>query len=219
MITLLCLRKAGEPPPAGVELPGGGPVRLIEEGPIGAWVMDGRPGEGLSAVRAHDAVVRAALRTGTPLPARFGTVFPDQDTLLSTLRERLDALADALNRVEGAVEMGVRVGWDEREPARVQPEARQGGRAFLEARRREFEERERLRERADALLDAVEAVVPRPLAAIRRVLPEPGVAGTLAHLVHKESVRSFRIAIEEARASFPRADLRLSGPWAPYSFV
>lgn len=218
MITLLCVRKAGEPPPAGVGLPGGGVVRLIEEGPIGAWVVDGRPGEGLSAVRAHDAVVRAALRTGTPLPARFGTVFPDEDALLTTLRERLDSLAEALGRVEGAVEMGVRVGWDEREPGRIEGEGR-GGRAFLEARRREFEARERLKERAGALLDAVERELPEPLASIRRVLPEPGVAGTLAHLVHKEAVRSFRIAIEEARASFPHAALRLSGPWAPYSFV
>lgn len=218
MITLLCVRKAGEPPPEGVGLPGGGVVRLIEEGPIGAWVVDGRSGEGLSAVRAHDAVVRSALRTGTPLPARFGTVFPDEESLLETLRERLDSLAETLRRVEGAVEMGVRVGWQEREPGRIEAEGR-GGRAFLEARRREFEARERMKERAGALLDAVENVLPVPLASVRRVLPEPGVAGTLAHLVHKEAVRSFRTAIEGNRTAFPGAELRLSGPWAPYSFV
>lgn len=218
MITLLCLRKAGEPPPHGIELPGGAVVRLIEEGPIGAWVVDGRPGEGLSAVRAHDAVVRRALRTGTPLPARFGTVFPGEEALLATLRERLDALAEALRRVEGAVEMGVRVGWNEREPGRVEAAGR-GGRAYLEARRQEFEARDRLQERAEALLDEVEGALPEPLASVRRVLPEPGVAGSLAHLVHKEGVRFFRVAVEEARTSVPGAELRLSGPWAPYSFV
>lgn len=218
MITLFCIRRRGDPAPTGVELPGVGPVRLIEDGPIGLWVVDGRVGEGLSAVRAHDSVVRAALRSATPLPARFGTVFPTQEALMDVLRDRNGELVAALARVEGAVEMGVRVGWGEREPERNDPPGG-GGRAFLEARKREFEVREQMRERADALLDAVERLVPPPREKMRRVTPEPGVAGALAHLVQKESVRSFREAIEAARPAFPGVELRPTGPWAPYSFV
>jgi hypothetical protein len=83
-----------------------------------------------------------------------------------------------------------------------------------------MEARTDLRQRAEALLDEVEnllGVTGYP--SVRKVLPEHGVAGVLAHLVHRREARSYRERVDAARPSLPGVGLHLSGPWAPYSFV
>jgi hypothetical protein len=45
------------------------------------------------------------------------------------------------------------------------------------------------------------------------------VAGTLAHLVQRDQLTRYLRHVDEAGKAVPRARLRLSGPWAPYSFV
>ncbi|HEX6069553.1 MAG TPA: GvpL/GvpF family gas vesicle protein [Longimicrobiaceae bacterium] len=232
MLAAFCIRRAGEPaPPAGLRGPGGGEVRLLEEGPLGVWVAEGAvPAATVESIGAHDAVVRTALRTATPVPARYGTTFSDEQEARASLREREEELCAALERVADRVEMGLRVTWGEEAP--VDPRgavtagegaggaAAPSGRAFLLARRREMEERADLRERADAVLNEVEELVGlNGYPCVRKVLPERGVAGLLAHLVHRREARSYRERVDAARRNLPGVGLHLSGPWAPYSFV
>lgn len=219
MVTVFCVRRPGEASPANVLGFDGAPVRLIEEGPLGVWICEGAAAPGIDTVQLHDAVVRSALRTATPLPARFGTVFADERELRESLRERRDELVAGLERVAGRVEMGVRVEWDEvAASAALTPVG--GGREYLEARRRELEGREALRARADALLDEVEVrIVTEASERVRKLLPERGVAGVVAHLVHRHTVGGYRARFEQARSAFPQVNLRLTGPWAPYSFT
>ncbi|HEV2736857.1 MAG TPA: GvpL/GvpF family gas vesicle protein [Longimicrobiaceae bacterium] len=230
-----CIRAAGEPPP-GPEVRGigGAEVVLVDEAGMSAWVsrLDAPPAPEPGRLREHDAVVRAALRTATPLPLRFGTAFADEGALRAVLGERAAELLASLERVRGRVEMGAVLGRDaaaarERMLAR-RPELRPmqekpaTGRAYLEARRREHGLEAALREEAEALLErvsrAVAAAVPEAVEA-RTTLPKPEVAGALAHLVRRGDVSAYREAVKRVAEELPEAEVRVSGPWAPYSFV
>jgi hypothetical protein len=222
VLAVFCVRYAGEaPPPSTLRGPGDHEIRLLEEGPLGIWVAEGaldRPG--LEAIAAHDAVVRAALRSATPVPVRFGTAFDDEQAARASLREREAELMESLERVAGRVEMGLRVEWDAAVPMTAASGLPRSGRDYLLARRSELDAKARLRLEADALLDQVErCVAPKGSLSVRKLLPEVGVAGLLAHLVHRQETASFRSRVDVARRQLPHAVLRLSGPWAPYSFV
>lgn len=230
-----CVRRAGEPPPAaearGVS---GAEVSLVEGAGLGLWVspVERPPGPTPEHLREHDRVVRHALRTRTPLPLRFGAAFADERAALAALEARSAELLASLERVAGRVEMGVTVLWDagaERErlltarpELRAPEEPPAGGRAYLEARRRERELEAALRGRAEALLEELSGcladAVPGAEEA-RTILPRPETAGTLAHLVQKEGVAVYRDAVERAGRALSGVELRASGPWAPYSFA
>ncbi len=231
-----CIRAAGEPPP-GPEVRGigGAEVVAVEAADgMSAWVsrLDAPPAPEPDRLREHDAVVRAALRTETPLPLRFGAAFEDEAALRAALAERRAELRASLERVRGRVEMGAALAWDaaaarERVLAR-RPELRPmaekpaTGRAYLEARRREHGLEAALREQAEALLErvsrAVAAALPEVVEA-RTTLPRPAITGTLAHLVRRGDVSAYREAVKRVAEELPEAEVRLSGPWAPYSFV
>lgn len=230
-----CIRAAGEPPP-GPETRGigGAEVGVVEAEGLMAWVsrLDSRPEPEPDRLREHDAVVRAALRAATPLPLRFGAVFADEQALRAVLAERADELRATLERVRGRVEMAATLAWDaaaarqrllatrpELRPAAEKPAT---GRAYLEARRREHGLEAALREEAEALLERVSRAVAAALPGAeeaRTVLPTPGTAGTLAHLVRREEVAAYRDVVGRAADRLTEAEVRMSGPWAPYSFV
>lgn len=224
-----CVRRAGEPgPEPELKGVGGAPVELLEAEGLGFWVSAGGAAPPLvERLREHDRVVRAALRSATPLPIRFGTRFADERAALEALRERREAFLAGLERVAGRVEMGLRLCWDppasapEEEPDGAGPEAATGpGRAYLERRRRERAEDARARERAAEALARVERFfADLELPTERRMLPEPGVAGTVAHLVHRSNLTDYRKRAERARGECLPMRLLLTGPWAPYSFV
>jgi hypothetical protein len=113
MLHLYCLTAPGsDGAAAGVRGLAGAPVRVISTGPLDAWVSEHAAAPQpvtTELVREHDRVVRAALAWETPLPARYGQSFPDDGALRRALGGREGALARALERVRGAVEMTVRV--------------------------------------------------------------------------------------------------------------
>lgn len=225
MVVGYCIRRAGDAPPAGLEGLDGAPVRLIEEGVLGLWVSDGEGGAAdPGRLRAHDAVVRAALRSATPLPLRFGAGFRDEERARETLRDRVEEWAAALERVAGRVEMGVQLIGEIAPPtdAGAAPPARpvRTGRDYLEARRGELRLGEALRREAERALDRVaQCFEDLDLSEVRAIAPAPGVVGSLAHLVHSSDLARYRAAANEAARAAPALRLRLSGPWAPYSFV
>ena len=226
MLVGYCVRRAGDPGPdpslAGV---GGAPVRLVESAGLGLWISDqrlpDRPGDdrGAGRLREHDAVVRAALETATPLPLRFGTRLRDEGAAEALLAERAAEFAAALERVAGRVEMGIRVLWERPDPPAAGA-AVHSGTEFLEMRRRAILGEDERRREAEALLDEVERhLAPLGVPAVREVLARSDAAGTLAHLVQRTRLTRYRRQVDEAGRALPRARLRLSGPWAPYSFA
>jgi len=78
----------------------------VRHGALAAVVADHEaPAPTPEALRRHEAVVEGLMGDGPLLPMRFGSVSDDVATLLA---ERHDELVAALERVRGAVELGVR---------------------------------------------------------------------------------------------------------------
>lgn len=225
MLHAYCVRRSADPgPEAGLTGVAGARVELLEAGGLALWVSEAAEGPPtVERLKEHDAVVRSALRSATPLPVRYGTALADEERARELLRERRQEYLAALERVAGRVEVGIRVGWEpppapeERAPAGGEEGP---GRAYLERRRREREAEESRRRAAEELLDRVEGFfTDLELSTRRRVLPEPGIAGTLAHLVHRRDLRHYTERLNRARNEVFPVSLRPSGPWAPYSFV
>jgi hypothetical protein len=229
-----CIRRDSDPPPpdgtTGVD---GATVRRLEAAGLAIW-LSAAPADrdpAAARIRDHDAVVRKAMRTVTPLPIRFGTVFADDDAARAVLHDRAAEFGASLDRVCGKMEVGVRVVWDE-DAQRGAVEAENprpkvvdggpfpGGRRFLEVRRRRIETDRALRSRAEELLDRIQACfVPLGAPCVRDVMPRTDVAGTLTHLVGRTEKESYRLRVEGARRSFSNLSIVMSGPFAPYSFV
>src|SRR5689334_7761158 len=93
--------------PPGLSGLAGERVRVLEIDGLVAWVSDARTiPVSVDGVRAHDAVVEAALDTGTtPVPARFGQRFASDDACREALRNRAASVESVLADVQGTVEM------------------------------------------------------------------------------------------------------------------
>lgn len=225
-IYLYCVLRATREPPVGLLGIDRSPVRAVDLGVLGAWVSDMAttpivPSPGRA--QSHDRVVRAALESETPLPARFGQVVASEAELRAALSERRDALTAALKRVEGAIEMTVRMlvaaSTDEPSAQGTGGTAFGKGRAYLErvaaVQRRERNVLESAEIARDRVSSAVEGLV-------RAESFSGAVAGsslaTVSHLVPRENVDAYRRALLALRRDDPALAIMVSGPWAPYSF-
>ena len=193
---LYCLTAPAAPdPPAGTVGLDGGVVRRLGD----AWVGDvsSRSVKAtVDRIRAHDAVVSAALGTGsTPVPARFGQTFADDNECVAAISAKKETMSAGLARVAGMVEMTVVL--------RVETTLdSSSGTAYLQSlARREHTARDL---NAGLSGHAHETAV--------RV--EGGVV-TLSHLVEREALAMY---IERARELTSGMDARIIGPAAPYSF-
>jgi hypothetical protein len=204
---------------------GSAPVRAVTAGEVSAWVSDA--GDGLAwqratdeLVRVHDAVIRAAMVHETPLPARFGQTFPDDSALRSALEERSEAIRAALDRVAGAVEMTVRMLLDIEPSGAVGPPPVSSGRDYLAwVRARRTEEAE-LRRRAEFLQARLgEAVQDVVRGEARAPVRFPARSLAVSHLVAREALMEYRLAVRSFAEGDPARRIMLSGPWAPYSFA
>jgi hypothetical protein len=135
------------------------------------------------------------------LPVRFGTVVADEHAAAEAIRPRAASLAEALERVRGAVELSVRAVAPEPEQA-----AAPTGREYL---------RDRLaRERLARELHA-------PLAAAARdsTIYEGPEALRAAYLVDRGGVDAFVARFRELQQEHSGVAMVCTGPWPPYSFT
>jgi hypothetical protein len=227
---LYCVRRAGDPaPPHDLTGIGSATVRLLEFGDLGLWVSEGGAvgGADVEHLRQHDRVVREALRTATPVPMRFGQRLGGESAVRDLLSERRDEFLRTLRRIEDRVEMGVQVGGGPEATPRVEdaaeppdPEGISRGLAYLEGRRRKLAAKDALHRAAEERLEeAAREFASLGLPTVRTTLGAPGLAGSLAHLVHRRELRPYRKHALEAQRRRPDLGLTFSGPWAPYSFV
>ena len=222
---------------------GGAPVRLLSLGRLSAVVSDAH--EELVAVTeenllAHNRVNAAALAVSTPLPFRFGTrAAPERLAEYAAANEA--ALAEALARVRGRVEMSVKLmeksegvekaegkgegegpaAGDRDVPAESVEEAAAVGRgtAFLLKKRREVLGEEAARLRAEELAAWLAAgLAGLALESAARVSPSEAIVVRAAHLVERGRVAEYRTRLRELGAGRPGLRLLTSGPWPPYSF-
>lgn len=220
-------------PPAGLRGMAGEavrPVAVAEGARLAAWVSDlpEEPGRAtVELVRVHDSVVRAALESETPLPARFGQSFASDAALGLALEARAAELEGALARVRGQVEMTVRIllsGAPAPERAASEPPATPlaggAGKAYMARLRARQQASTELKKEAEFLQARVARAVDGHA---RAEVSSPVMPGTnsfsLSHLVAREAIGEYRLAVDSLVKCDPALRLLVSGPWAPYSFA
>ncbi len=93
-------------PPAGVEaVMHRGLAALVRPWPEGAAVIEP------TAALAHGRVLEEAMRAGTVLPCRFGTVAGDEAEVRGLLRDAEDLFRETVTRVKGKEEAGLKAFW------------------------------------------------------------------------------------------------------------
>lgn len=183
--------------------------------------------------RTHHSVVEAAYESTTVLPMRLATVYLDDERVAAMLGERAAEFENLLSRLEGHVELGVKVYADPRDAAAVsapQPQAQTAaspGRAYLQQRRAQ----RRSHRDAYQAAGAVAAEVPARVADIVRARlahrPQQGDLASGAgeniandaYLVEAARVAEFRTALAGLADDVPGVRVEITGPWAPYSFA
>lgn len=187
------------------------PLIAIEDGGVALVASrhaSGPPAPTAEALWRYEEVVERLMARQAILPARFGSVLADEDEARSALRTRREELRRGIDRVRGAVELGIRATWSE---APAPPPAHSGTEYMLgqlDVHRRAGR--------------AAEIVA--PLGALARdsklkVLPRPSIPLMAAYLVDRDRTDEFVARAAELDAEFEDGQLLCTGPWPPYSFV
>lgn len=181
----------------------GGIEAVVSDTPNGAAPTE-------NAIVAHARVVEAVAETNSAvLPARFtGDAGSDDDVRAGVARRR-EQIGAALDRVEGCVELGLRVLRHQR--AADAPAS--SGREYMQRRLEQVEQAQ-----------AVARDVHGALAGLARESTSQVVARgelvlTAAYLLPKSAVDEFRSTLQAAEADAKDVTLVLTGPWPPYSFT
>lgn len=218
-VYLYCIAAPDHPEPEGVKgINGARVMSHVAEG-FALWVSEltAAPAASLDGIRDHNAVVERACEAETVVPVRFGQWFEDHGRLDEELRRRRAELEGALRRVQGAVEMGVRVtdtatGGD--------PPDRSSGRAYLEALANREQRNRQARERALALAETLRQWVNGRIRDQRARPLDPAVGIlSVAHLVDRHDIGSYHERVRAFPSTRPDLRFQFSGPWPPYGFV
>jgi len=230
-------------------IPDQGPLTLgpigLEEAPAYS-IGDGQVAAVVSAVKAarirpqrrnmaaHQEVLKQLLQQVTPLPAAFGLVADDDAAIARILKDNSKVFLEQLKRVEGSVEMGLRMTWDVPNIF----EFFVGTHAELRELRDNFfrdggkltqDEMITLGSRFERLLDEdretyteqVETVLRTCCREIKRnkCRVETEIMN-LACLVPRADLERFEQAVQQAAHPFDdNYAFDFNGPWAPHNFV
>jgi hypothetical protein len=221
------MRGAIPPGLSGVE---GERVRALPVNGLVAWVSDVARGVPVTVdgVKAHDAVVEAALETGsTPVPARFGQRFDDDEACRAALNSRGTTVETLLATMQGLVEMTLLITPSTRRmirdlepvmPDMFDPSTGGVGRQYLEKLRRREMATGAVAHAADDLAERLNAAAMpfvRRAAVHQAVTPLP--LRTISHLVGRDDIQPYRDAIGAVDGGKEFRFLVI-GPRAPYSF-
>ena len=167
-----------------------------------------------NALWEHERVVEALLEEGAVLPMRFGSWLRDREEVLELIADRRDEFELGLERVRGAVEIGVRALMRGLSPQRslAVSGADRPGTDYMLARLNE--------EKKSA---AIAAFIHEPLVALSRASTtrKTSLTGSVntAYLVDRNDVDPFRATVEKLDETVEGATVICTGPWPPYSFT
>ncbi len=201
----------------GAAVPGTGvddqPLRGVAEGPLRAIVSDHHahsPDPTTNALLAYERAVRRLMEGGAVLPVQFGSVLDDEAAVRELLLRRRKDLLARLDRVRGAVEIGLRASWRDR--ARVADVGPQSGTSYLRDR---LELRQNAR-RVASELDPLTAVA---RSSRRALAPRPDLPVLDSYLVDRSRVSEFVALVAQLDHRLDDVELVCTGPWPPYSFA
>jgi hypothetical protein len=167
----------------------------------------------------HQRTVAQIAEVVTVLPARFGTVFTSENSLLQHMQAEKRKLSDALARIEGTEEWGVKLFLNPSPPA--SPIEAVSGRDYLRAKAMV-----QVKKRTELDPDVVEFA--RELQAIAADSAPAGQVSSgqsnlewqASFLVRKKDRPKWdRLLKRYATRWADRREIQCTGPWPPYSFV
>jgi hypothetical protein len=169
----------------------------------------------------HHRVVQGIFERVPCLPARFGSLFPDDGALRARLATREVDLASRLERLGHRCELAITCAWRDRgatEPVAIAPAS--SGREYLQ-RGQERSRAERARERrAEEIVARLLGELAIEPAFIRhRTCPRPAVAVSMSALVTRDEIDEINSRLERLGAQLPDVTTVVQGPWAPYTFA
>jgi hypothetical protein len=176
------------------------PLRVVRAGGLGVVVAPASEDEvDADALWRREALLERLMEQRALLPVRFGTLVADDAAAAEAVAGRSEALAGALRRVRGAVELSVRA------VAPGQPDEGSPG-EHLQAR---------------AAHERTAAVLHERLAAAAREHARHDGRELLraAYLVDRGEVDRFVSLVRELQAEHGELSILCTGPWPPYSFA
>lgn len=200
------------------------------------------PERARSLILDHHHVLRRTIDDRTVLPVRFGVLFPDDMSVAGALGEHHRDLVEALERVDGAREWGVKIFCDrsvlsrhlsEESPAicaiRGELSAATDGRAFFLRRQisrlGEEEAQHVIEQHVDAVKHSLCAASRGESAMKLQPTAVHGRADEMvwngAFLVDRQAERHFLTLVDDLlEVHAPRGfDYEITGPWPPFSFA
>jgi hypothetical protein len=176
--------------------------------------------------RAHEEVLLDAAASSPVVPLRFGTIYRDRTEVEALLHDRAEYFADALGRVDGRCEIGVKA-WAA-PPTEERAAAAPGGRAYLEERRAQRQRAEAGSvERSEVAADAhrrllavsEDGVVNRPQPRELTGRSETMILNG-AYLVRRgDTAAADQVARLQREYEALGYTFELTGPWPPHNFV
>ena len=184
-----------------------------------AWLED--------AARRHEAVLEGLLEQTTVIPLRLCTIYHDEAAVRAMLASEQGALTEALGRLEGHTEWGVKAFCDRATvEASARPPAGDGGEgeAYLARRRAEARARELVTATVDAaherLAELAQVALANPLQRRELTGRSDDMALNGVYLVADERAGELQAVVERCAAEAPPGlTFELTGPWPPYNFV
>src|SRR5437588_858791 len=209
------------------------PVEHLEDSGLTAWFSQVSPvefGDKLSAnmenlewlsgasVR-HQRTVSQISESVTVLPARFGTVFNNEESLLQHIREQKEQLAATLARIEGTEEWGVKLFLNPSPPA--SPIEAVSGRDYLRAKAMvQVKKRTELDPDVVEFARELQAVAADSAPAGKVSSGQSNLEWQASFLVRKKDRPEWdKVLKKYATRWADRREIQCTGPWPPYSFV
>lgn len=174
----------------------------------------------------HELVLRGLMERCTVLPMRFGTIADDAGVFSSFLETQYEKLIADLQRIEGKVEMALRILGNVAQTGAILPEEQSGrpviapGAAYLQARIRRLYGSEAARRAVQAARPAIrDTLSPLSVDALWAADDDPVLPIKASYLVKRDVMAAFSEAANAVADQCPDIRLTCTGPWAPYSFV
>ncbi|MCX3061734.1 GvpL/GvpF family gas vesicle protein [Streptomyces beihaiensis] len=223
----------GLPPDGGRPGERHAPVRLLTAGELAAAVSDAPAALAprRRSLSAHHRVVEELSRRGTVLPLPFGSLWPDEEAVLTALEDRAAYYLGQLARLDGKVEYNVKAGHHEEailhqvlsEDAELRARTQRVDKAGGGTYRQRLELGELLaravreRERRDTV--TVHDTLAPAADEVSRWPESKGWPADISFLVDRARVERFLGLLDSLARSRPQLELRTDGPLPPYSFT
>ncbi|MBV9803107.1 MAG: GvpL/GvpF family gas vesicle protein [Solirubrobacterales bacterium] len=184
-----------------------------------------------ATARAHERVLDHVREQTTVIPMRMCTVYRTEGGVREMLHREADALTEAIERLRGKAEWGVKgfIAPDGDAPETESDTGALSGAAYMERKRTERERHQHALDLAEEMAGAVHDRLSRAADDAQVIaLQRPEVSGhdgamilNGVYLVAEESLRGFLAKVDALQSEYESQGIELvpTGPWPAYNFV